>query len=404
MTSHDTNPLRSFREPNVRIFFGGLTVSGAGMWAQTTAVVLLVHELGGEGLELGIVTACQFAPLLLLGLYAGAVADRLDRRRLIIIIQVLMSVEAMALGLVDLANVETLPVVYLLTLISGTLMTFSNPARRTLSTELVPEDQLANIVSLGTSVITGARIVGPAIAALLAARFGTGWVFMAAGASYLVFLIAVARMDTDRFHPIEQGPPSMTPVRDGLRAVWGVPSLRIVIILFGVVSTFAFNYLVGLPLLVTNHLMQDEAVFGWVLSAMSIGNVLGALVTARLTDISRSWTFGSAAAVAVALGALSLSPNTVAVFVFAVPLGMASAVFVNASTVVIQQQTHPRMRSRVLALCTVLFLGSRPLGGPVTGIIGDTAGAVWANLYGAIITAVVVVAALAASRTVVRRR
>ena len=154
---------------------------------------------------------------------------------------------------------------------------------------------------------------------------------MAAGASYLVFLIAVTRMDTSRFHPIEQGPPSMTPVRDGLRAVWGVPSLRIVLILFGVVSTFAFNYLVGFPLLVTNHLMQDEAVFGWVLSAMSIGNVLGALVTARLTDISRAWTFGSAAAVAVTLGALSLSPNTVAVLIFAVPLGMASAVFVNAS-------------------------------------------------------------------------
>ena len=374
------------------------------MWAQATAVVLLVRELGGEGLELGIATACQFLPLLVLGLYGGAVADRSDRRRLTIVVQALMGVEAAVLGLVDLADAETLPIVYLLTLVSGTLTAFSNPARRTLSTELVPENQLANVVSLGTSVITGSRIAGPAIAALLAARFGTGWVFMAAGASYLVFLFAVARMDTSRFHPIRPGPPSGTPIRDGLREVWGRPSLRVVLILFGVVSTFAFNYLVGLPLLVADRLMEDEVVFGWLLSAMSVGNVLGALLTARLTDVSLSWTYGSAAAIAVALGAVALSPGTVAAFIFAVPLGMATSAFVNASTVVIQQQTHPRMRSRVLALSTVLFLGSRPLGGPITGIIGDTAGAVWANLYGAIITAVVVVVALAASRTVTLRR
>ena len=144
--------------------------------------------------------------------------------------------------------------------------------------------------------------------------------------------------------------------------------------------------------------------FGWILSAMSVGNVMGALLTARLTDVSLSWTFGSAAAIALFQGALALAPGTAAAFVFAVPLGMAAAVFVNASTVVIQQRTDPRMRSRVLALATVLFLGSRPLGGPITGIIGDTAGAVWANLYGAVITAVALVVALAVSRTVLARR
>ena len=375
------------------------------MWAQTTAVVLLIRELGGKGLELGIVAVCQFLPLLLLGLYAGVVADRSDRRRLTIVIQALMSLEAVILGLVDLADVETIPIIYFLTLISGMLMTFSTPARRTLSTELVPENQLANVVSLGTSVITGSRIVGPAIAALLAARFGTGWIFLAAGALHLVFLSAVARMDTGRFHLIEQGPRSKTPVRDGLREVWDVPSLRVVLVLFGVVSTFAFNYLVGLPLLVADRLMEDEVVFGWVLSAMSFGNVLGALLIARLTYVSLSWTFGSAAAVAISLGAVALAPGTVAAFFLAIPFGVATAAFINASNVMLQQRTNPRMRSRILALATVLFLGSRPIGGPVTGIIGDALGAVWANLYGAIITAVVVVVvALAASRMVLSHR
>lgn len=370
------------------------------MWAQTTAVVLLVRELGGQGLELGIVTACQFLPLMLLGLYAGAIADRTDRRRLTIIVQALMGIEAVVLGLVDLADLETLPIVYSLTLVSGTLNAFGNPARRTLSTELVPDSQLANVVSLGTSVITGARIVGPAIAALMAARFGTGLVFLAAACSHVAFLLATARMDTGRFHPLTPAPPSRTPIRDGLREVWSERSLRVVLVVFGIVSTVALNFQVGFPLLVADRLMEDEVVFGWLLSAMSVGNVLGALLTARLTVVSMSWSFGTAAAVAVTLGAFALAPNTFLAFACAVPLGMSTAAFVTSFTVVIQQGTDPGIRSRVLALTTVLFLGSKPLGGPITGLVGDAAGAVWANLYGALVAAAVVAAAVMYSRTV----
>lgn len=370
------------------------------MWAETTAVVLLVRELGGQGLELGIVTACQFLPLMLLGLYAGAVADRSDRRRLLIIVQAFMGIEAVLLGLVDLADLETLPIVYFLSLVSGTLHAFSNPVRRTLSTELVPDIHLANVVSLGTSVITGSRIVGPAVAALMAARFGTGLVFVAAAASHVAFLIAITRMDTGRFHPLKPGPPSRTPIRDGLREVWGKRSLRVVLVVFGVVSTVALNFQVGFPLLVADRLMEDEVAFGWLLSAMSVGNVMGALVTARLTSVSVSWSFGTAAAVAVTLGTVALAPNTFMAFVFAVPLGMSTAAFVTSSTLVIQQRTDPGMRSRVLALTTVLFLGSKPLGGPITGLVGDAAGALWANLYGAVVAAAAVAVALLYSRVV----
>ena len=396
MRFSDTHPLRSFREPNVRLFFAGLIASGVGIWAQTTAVVLLVEQLGGEGLELGIAVACQFLPLLLMGMYAGAVADRSNRRRLTIVVQVLMTVESAALGVIDLAGLESIPLLYLLMLGSGVLFAFGNPARRTLSTELVPEQHLANVVSLGTSVITGGRIIGPALAAAAAPFFGTGPVFLAAGACQLVFLYTVVKMDTARFYPIRPGESSATPVRDSLRAVWGNPALRIVLLLFAVVSIFALNHLVGFPLLVSGRFMEDEAVFGWLLSALSLGNVLGALLIARLTYVSDSWVFGSAAVTSVALGALALSPNTAAALVFSVPLGMAIAALVTSSTVVFQQRTDPRLRSRMLALSTVLFLGSRPLGGPITGLVGDAAGAVWANLYGAVISAVAVTAAGAA--------
>ena len=400
MTSVDRSPLRSFREPNVRVFFGGLVLSGAGMWAQATAVVLVVRNLGGEGIELGIVTMCQFLPLLALGLYAGAVADRRNRRRLTIGLQALMAAEAVVFAVIDLADLENLPLVYLLALAAGTFTAFSNPARRTLATELVPEAHLANVISLGTSVVTGARIAGPAAAALLASRFGTGWVFLVAAATHLAFLLALVRMDTSRFYPIAPAPPSRTPVRDGLRAVWREPSSRLVLVLLGVVSTFAFNYLVALPLLVSDHLMEDEVVFGWLLSAMSVGNVAGSLITARLTYVSPVWAYGSAAVVALSLGALAIAPTTIVAFLLAVPVGMATAAFVSASTVVIQQRTDPRIRSRVLALTTVLFLGSKPVGGPITGVVGDTAGAVWATLYGAIITGLAVVVVLAVHRRI----
>lgn len=151
---------------------------------------------------LGIVSMCQFLPLLLLGLYAGAVADRFDRRRLTIVLQALMAAEALVFAVVDMANLATLRLVYLLTLVVGTFDAFSNPSRRTLATELVPEAQLANVVSLGTSVVTGSRIAGPAVAALLAARFGTAWVFLAVAVSHLAFLLALVRMDASKFHPI----------------------------------------------------------------------------------------------------------------------------------------------------------------------------------------------------------
>ena len=404
MKFSDTHPLRSFREPNVRLFFAGLITSGIGVWAQTTAVVLLVHGLGGEGLELGIVAACAFLPLLVMGMYAGAVADRADRRRLTVVVQVLMSVESAVLGLVDLAGLETIPLLYLLTLVSGVLFAFGNPARRTLSTELVPERHLANVVSLGTSVITGGRIIGPALAAAAAPLFGTGWVFLGASACQLVFLFTVVKMDAARFYPIPPGRSSATPVRDSLRAVWAHPKLRIVLCLFAVVSIVALNHLVGFPLLVSHRFMEDDAVFGWMLSAMSFGNVLGALLIARLTFVPDSWVFGSAAATAAALGAVALSPGAAAALVFSVPLGAAVAALVTSSTVVLQQRTDPRLRSRILALSTVIFLGSRPLGGPITGLIGDAAGAVWANLYGAVVSAAAVLAAAAFYRAAASRR
>jgi MFS family permease len=399
----NTNPLRSFRERNVRIFFGGFAISGVGTWAQTTALILLVRDLGGGGLELGIVTACQFLPTLLIGLYAGAVADRVDRYRLTMRLQALAGLLAMVLAFLDFGGLVSIPLVFAMTALSGTLSAFDNPTRRTLATELVPATEMVNVLSLSTSVMTGARMFGPAIAAVVAAQIGTAWVFLANGVSFLVFLFAMASMDIGRFHRITPAARSATPIRDGLHEVWRIPSLRVTLVVFGVISTFAFNYLVGFPLLVADRLMRSDATFGWLLSTMSFGNVIGSLLVARQREVSAVWMYGSATALAASMTVVAISTNTLLTFVVVFPLGMAATGFVNSSTLLVQQRTNPQMRSRVLALTTVLFLGSTPIGGPITGAIGDVAGAVWANLYGALITFAAVAIGLPTRRYLLRR-
>ena len=181
---------RSLRERNAKLFFAGLAVSNIGTWLQATAQVLLVRQLGGNGVALGIVTACQFLPMLVIGLWAGALSDRFDRRRLTIITQAAMGVQAIVLGVLDLTNVVTIPIVYAMSLALGIIGAIDNPARRGLATELVERRNLTNVMSLNTSVMTGSRIFGPALAALFANVLGTGWCFVLNGVSFLALLWA----------------------------------------------------------------------------------------------------------------------------------------------------------------------------------------------------------------------
>lgn len=388
--------MRSFKERNVRIFFGGVAISHAGTWAQLTTVILLVRSLGGEGLELGIITACQFLPLLLFGLYAGAVADRVDRHRTTMLLQAAMGVHALVLAAIDFLDFESIPVLYGMTLLLGMLAAFENPTRRTMITELVPSDQLANVLSLSTSVMTGSRIFGPALGALVAGWLGTGWVFLLNGVTFLFFLFAMQSMDRSRFHVLERAKKSARPIRDGLVEVWSDPVLRITIVSFALVSTFSFNMTVQMPLLITDRLGEEDSLFGYLLSALSIGNVIGSLLVARLVVVSHRYMYASGALLAIAMAAFSFATSTIVAFILVVPMGIGLTSFLNSSNVIVQQRTRPEIRSRVIALLSVIFLGSTPIGGPITGVIGDVYGAVWANLYGALVAGAVSVLALLA--------
>ena len=296
-------------------------VSTIGTWAHNTAVVLLIRELGGGGVELGVAAACQFGPLLLLGLKAGALADQADRYRRTMRLSMVLAIIALALGVIVFSDAVNMAIVYAMTLMFGTASAFENPTRRSFVTDLVPPEQVGNVLSLNTTVMTGARMFGPAIAAVIATASSTGWVFLLNGLSYMALLVAMRQIDRSRLHTVAKPPPSPTPVRDGLRAVWSIPELRITLALFAIVSTFAYNYTVGLPLLVTDRLHADASMYGWLLSAMSLGNVVGALVVARLDLIPFYWVYGAGLSLGVTLAALSFTTSTPAAVLLAVAFG-----------------------------------------------------------------------------------
>src|SRR5262245_54325287 len=276
---------RSLRHWNARVFFAGLLVSNVGTWLQLTAMALLVYRLTGRATDLGITVALQFLPVLLLGAWAGAVTDRHDKRILAIVTQAGLAVQAILLGLLDLGGAVNVGVVWALTLVLGVLNAFDNPARRGLVIELVEAEDISNATALNTAVMTSARIVGPALAALLVETIGTGWCFLLNGASFAAVLVSLFALRVDELHPSPRLARGGRPVREALGFVLHRRDLLVVIVVLAVVSTFAINYQVSLPKRADGR-WGGEGRFGLVLSVASVGSLLGSLLTARLTWVT----------------------------------------------------------------------------------------------------------------------
>jgi MFS family permease len=384
------------------LFFAGMLVSNVGTWMQSTAQGLLVYRLSHQGTSLGLVLACQFVPLLVLGPWAGVAADRTNRRRLTIITQTGMTIQALLLGVLDLAGVITLPLVYLFALVLGILSAFDNPARRGLVTELVDEADIPNALSLNTAVMTGSRAFGPALAALLVTLFGTGWCFIANGVSFLAVLASLLAMNVDQLRTAPLAPKGGQPLRDGLRFVWRDSVLRNTFIILTIVSTFAFNYPVSLLLVTLRNLGGGAGAFGLLLSFTSIGSFAGSLAIASRHRVGARTMLAALAVLGVFAVAMGLASSLAAAFAIAVPMGFGGAAYVAATNSIILPRTPPHLRGRVLALQATAFLGSTPIGGPITGWIGDHVGAGWSIAYGGLIALACVAVAARALRE--RRR
>lgn len=370
---------------NAKLFFAGLLASNIGTWAQFTATAILVDRLTGKATAIGILSALQFGPMLLLGAWAGAIADRLDRRRMTIVTQSALAVQAVVLAVLDLTDTISIGWIYGLTLMLGIIAAFDNPARRGFVTELVPEEQIANIVSLNTAVMTGSRIFGPAITALLVGTVGTAALFTINAASFIAILVPLFLIDTTRLFVPPRAPKGGTPVRDGLRYVRRTPIMLATFVVFTIVSTFGFNYTISLPRM-ASEIWGNEHWYGWLLTANSVGSMLGSLATASRQHVTVRWMAGNGFLLGLATLGLAWSPDPVMALLVSVPVGLAGAGFVASMNAITQQECPPVMRGRILGLTAVAFLGSYPIGGPITGIVGDQIGLEWSLGYGAIVT------------------
>ncbi len=387
--SNTAGMFRSLRHRNARIFFFGLLVSNIGTWLQFTATSYLIYGLTGAATDLGLNAMFQFLPMLLLGVWAGGFADQRNRRKVTMWMQAVMGVLALLLGIIVLLDAVSLWIVFATSLALGIASAIDNPSRRGLVTELVAPDEISNAMALNTTVMTGSRIVGPAVAAVLIGPLGAGWLFVVNGLTFLAIIVAVIAIDTTRLYPMRSAPRGGTPVRDAMQYVYRDAVLRYTFLVFFIVSTFAFNYAVVLPKLAAEKWGYANA-FGILLTVISIGSVAGSLTTARLREVTTSWFTGLVGATGLAAIALAFAPNIWVALVVSLPLGATSTAMVAAMNSISQQRSPDEMRSRMLALVAVAFLGSTPIGGPATGWVADNISVEWSLAYGGIITLICV--------------
>jgi MFS family permease len=358
---------------NVRLFFAGQVAAQSGTWLQFVALAWLAGQLTGSGTALGWVTVAMFGPLLVLGSWTGALADRVDKHRLLIAAQLLLAGQAAALGAVVLTGVDTVASVYGLTLGYGLLLAVETPARRAFVAELVDEDRIPNAVSLNSVITAAGRIVGPLCAGALIASAGLGWCFIANAAGYLIALTGLVLMHRSELR-ITEPARAAGAVRAGFRYAWNVPELRIALLITGVVAVFGFNHQVLIPLLADDTFDGGVGAYTLLYTAMMAGSVVGALAVACRRQIDLRFLAGSMITFAVANALVAVSPNLALAAVASVGTGAAALLFVTASTALLQQRCAPAMRGRVMALAAMVLLGGLPIGGPIVGWVADLAG------------------------------
>jgi MFS family permease len=389
---------RSMSVRNYRLYFAGQLISTTGTWMQSIAQAWLVLQITGSGVALGVTVALQFTPVLLVGAWGGLVADRVDKRRLLVGTQAAAGVLALVLGTVTALGVVQLWMIFVLALGLGAVNAVDNPARRAFVVEMVGTEHVSNAVSLSSAMFMAARVIGPAIAGLVIAGLGVSWCFFANGVSYSAAVLAFVAMRENEFFAVEPVPKRKGQLREGLRYAWSTPALRLVLVLTAVIGTLAFNFQVVLPLLAKDTFSGGAATLGVLYAFMSIGSVIGALVSAHEAQATRRFVLGAALAFGAALVVAAFAPTLGLELLVLVPVGAAGIAFTAMSNGVLQTECAPEMRGRVAALFTVAFLGSTPIGGPIIGWVSQQLGPRAGLWVGGVATLAVTVAAIAGIR------
>ena len=366
---------RSFSSRNFRLFFAGQLLSTIGNWLTTVAATLFVLHLTDSGIAVGVLTAFQFAPMLLFGLWAGVVVDRVDKRKLLVVTQLIAACQSAAFAFLAFSGDPPLVAIYGVALVGGFVVSIDTTARRAFVVEMVDEDMVVNAVSLNSALMTSGRVIGPVVAGVLIALVGYGWCFALDALSYLGPTTALLMMRASELRRAPVLVRAKHQVRDGLRYVRATPELWLPIVMTAIISTFTLNTQVVMPLLVTDTFSSTPTVFTILFSVLSIGSLLGALWMARRATLGLTQTVINATLLGAAALGMAAAPNLGVAFLVALVFGLGMTAFITASTSNVQLAADPDKRGRVLALQSVVLIGSTPIGGPILGVVCEAWGA-----------------------------
>ncbi|MEP6638540.1 MAG: MFS transporter [Chloroflexota bacterium] len=399
-----SDALSAFRHRNYRLFFGGQLISLVGTWMQQVAQAWLVLQLTHDPIWLGIVSAAQFLPVMVLGLFAGVAADALPKRRVLIATQTVMMVLAAVLAALVILGIVEVWMILFLAFLLGIANAVDMPVRQAFSIELVGREDIGNAVALNSAMFNGARVVGPAAAGLAIAAFGVGPAFAINAISFLAVIIGLRLMDDRDLHvPTRIARPTsagavVENLKEGLQYVRGTPVVLLAVVTVGVVATVGMNFNVLIPAFAQGQLGSDAAGFGFLMAASGIGSLLAAV---RLVIGGRPRPIRLATG-ALLLGAASLALAATYAFpvalVLMVLVGFGSILMAATGNTTIQLAVPDHLRGRVMSVYTIVFSASVPIGGLAMGAVASAFGVSVAIALGGALTLLAGLGALAWGR------
>ena len=378
---------QSMHVRNFRLFFTGQLISQGGTWMQTIALNWLVlHLSNNNGFLVGLAIALQFLPTLLFGVWGGAIADRFDKRRVLLCTQVAMAIVAVVLTVLDVTGVVQLWMLYVLVFVYGMALAVDNPTRQSFVSELVPPADLPNAIGLSSAIFQLARVLGPALAGVLILAGGTAICFGLNAVSFVFVIIALLMMRTEELHRSKPLGREKGQLKEGLNYIWQTAELRWILLLMLVVGTFAINSPVVLPLLAKITFHSGPEVYSWMSIAMGAGAIFGALFAANRFDTHGKMLVTTGMAFGVGICVASLAPSLELFIAMLVVVGAGQIAFLSITNSSLQLMANPTMRGRVMAVYTITLLGTTPIGGPLIGWISDQFGPRWGFAVGGIAT------------------
>ncbi len=392
---------RSLRVRNYRLYASGQLVSLTGTWMQRVAQDWLVLELTNSGTALGVVTAIQFGPALVLGMWGGMLADRGDKRKLLLITQTGLALAALALGILDVTGLVSIWQVFALAGVVGVVSAIDTPIRQAFVVEMVGRDDLVNAVGINSTIFNAGRILGPAIAGVMITAVGTGWAFLANALSSVAVLAGLALMRQSELFPSPHLKRAPGQLREALHYVRGRGDLMLPMVLVFIVGTFGLNFQITTALMAKQVFHRGADGYGLLSTALAVGACIGAVIaTRRRARPTAMFLVGIAGLFGLLEIVAGSMPSYLATALLLVPAGLAMLTFTTAANTAIQLGSDPMMRGRVMALYLICFMGGTPVGAPLIGWAAEAFGPRWGMVGGGIVSAV---SALVVGMVIARR-